>query len=255
MELIWFTLLVSLVIQLALFIPAFKFKTDKLTDLSYSMTFAILAAILYSKSTGNILHLILLLMIFLWAFRLGIYLFIRINKIGKDARFDGMRENFFTFLRFWVLQGLVVWVVMLSSIQFFARDVSEFGLFSLVGLSLFIVGLLMETMADHQKFVFKNNKNNKGKFIRTGVWEFSRHPNYFGEFSLWVGVFVYSMQGFVNSSWYGILSPIFIFVVLYYVSGIPMLEKSYEKRFGKDWEDYKKKTNKFFPFFKKIVVK
>ena len=108
-------------------------------------------------------------------------------------------------------------------------------------------------MADHQKFVFKNNPKNKDRFIHTGVWEFSRHPNYLGEFSLWFGIFVFSMQGYINSSWIGILSPIFIFIVLYYVSGIPMLEKSYDKRFGKrkDYQAYKKETNKFIFWFKK----
>jgi steroid 5-alpha reductase family enzyme len=251
MELIWFTLLVSFAIQLTLFVSAFIFKTDKLTDLSYSMTFALLATILYSRSDQNILHLILLVMLLLWAFRLGIYLFIRINKIGKDARFDGIREYFFKFLRFWVLQGLVVWVVMLSSISFFANNEMSIGIYSIIGILIFSLGLIIETLADSSKYKFKNYNKNRGDFIRSGVWKYSRHPNYFGEFLIWVGILIYTLQGaFI---WYNLLSPLFIFIVLYYGTGIPPLEKSYDKRFGtrKYYQAYKKQTNKFTFWFNK----
>ncbi len=247
------TLIISLLIQLVLFIPAFIFKTDKLTDLSYSMTFALLAIILYARSSQTFVHLILLIMLLAWSFRLGIYLFIRISKMKKDKRFDGIRESFYRFAKFWLLQGIVVWLVMLSSVFLFGNINPDWSFVSLLGLIIFLVGFVLETVADAQKYKFKSNPKNKTSFIQTGVWRYSRHPNYFGEFLIWLGIFVYSLSSALPLALWGVLSPLFIFVVLYYGTGIPMLERSYDKRFknNMDYQEYKQTTNKFFFWFKK----
>ena len=154
----------SIIFQLVMFIPAFIFKTDKLTDLSYSLTFIFLAFFAFFTNAVSIPKIILLLMINLWAIRLGSYLFIRISRIGKDTRFDGMRERFFKFLGFWLLQGLTVWVVILASLNFFINNYFSIPLL-ITGFAVWLAGLLIESFADYQKFTFRNNPNNKGKWI------------------------------------------------------------------------------------------
>ena len=245
MELLITTLFFLIGFNLLMFLPAFFFKTDKLTDLSYAISFAVVSLFLFIESSMNMVHLILLVMILLWAFRLGTYLFIRINKTGKDSRFDGMRESFWKFFRFWLLQGFSVWVIMLSSIVYFSMTSVSFSALHILGISIFVIGLIIETVADYQKYKFKNNKENT-KWTNIGLWKKSRHPNYFGEMLVWTGIFIYAaIQTSTLSILVGVISPIYIITILLFVSGVPMLEKKYDKKYGDDPEyiKYKKNTN------------
>lgn len=238
--------------QIVMFIPAFIYKTDKLTDLSYSLTFIFLALFAFFTNSFSAEKLILLIMICLWAVRLGSYLFIRINKIGKDARFDDKRDYFFKFLGFWLLQGLTVWIVILASLNFFKNNSSN-TFFLVIGLLIWLKGLVIETIADWQKFTFRNNPLNKKSWISTGLYRYSRHPNYYGEFLVWLGIFVFTFQGLNLISLVSFASPVFIFLMLFFVSGIPLLEESAEKKFGKykEYQEYKKRTSIFIPWFNK----
>ncbi len=249
---ILYYLLASIIFQIVMFIPAFIFKTDKLTDMSYSLTFIFLALFAFLTNTFSVPKLILLVIISTWAVRLGAYLVIRINKIGKDARFDGMREKFFKFIGFWLIQGLTVWVVVLSSLNFFINNYNNWTLL-IAGLIIWLIGLLMESFADHQKFTFRNNPKNKGKWISSGLYKYSRYPNYFGEFLCWVGIYIYVFQGFNTTSLINLVSPLFILIMLLFVSGIRLLEQSNNKKFGnnKEYQKYKKQTSTFIPWFSK----
>lgn len=249
------TLIVSLGINLAMFIPAFIFKTDKLTDISYAVTFVVVALFGFFSGDISLLKIIYVGAIGLWAVRLGSYLLIRISKIGKDKRFDGMRENFFRFLRFWFLQGLTVWVVMIPGTYFLNSSASEDIVWPIIGLSVFLVGLLTEAFADLQKYRFINNPANKGKWIDSGLWSISRHPNYLGEIMVWVGLYLFVLPSLVgNSIWVGLIGPLFIAFMIIFVSGIPILEKGADKMWGADpeYQKYKNETGILFPsFFKK----
>jgi steroid 5-alpha reductase family enzyme len=249
---ILYYLFASLIFQIVMFIPAFIFKTDKLTDMSYSLTFIFLALFAFFTNTFSIPKLILLIIISIWAIRLGSYLFIRINKIGKDARFDNMRDRFFKFSGFWLLQGLTVWVVILASLNFFINDYSNLALL-IIGLFIWLIGLLIESFADYQKFTFRNNPKNKGKWISNGLYKYSRYPNYFGEALCWIGIFIFTYQGLNYTSLINLASPLFILIMLLFVSGIRLLEKSNNKKFGnnKEYQVYKKKTSTFIPWFNK----
>lgn len=243
-------LFISLVIQIALFIPAFKFKTDKLTDLSYGLTFVLLVLIAFLSSDLSFSKLLLLLMITAWGLRLGIYLFIRINKVKKDSRFDEIRIDFWKFLSFWVLQGISVFVILVSSLLFFQTS-TAFSYLSLFGFGIWLTGLLTEAFADQQKFLFINNKKNKGKWVNVGLWKYSRHPNYLGEILCWVGIYLYTYSSLsVTYRLIGIISPIFIVILLLFVSGIPKLEEKADKRWGGDkgYQEYKKNTAVLIPF-------
>ena len=236
-------------INIAMFIPAFIFKTDKLTDLSYAISFAVVALVLFLESAREYGHVLLLSMIFLWAIRLGGYLFIRIRKMDRDKRFDGMRESFPRFLRFWLLQGLTVFVVLLAAIPYFSATDVVMTTLTEVGLIIFIFGLSIETIADIEKYRFINNENNKGKWIDEGLWRFSRHPNYFGEILVWFGVFMFAASSISTTDVFiGALSPLFISMLIIFVSGIPLLEKAADKRWGEDpeYQKYKKSTSVLF---------
>ena len=243
------TLIISLGINLAMFLPAFIFKTDKLTDFSYSLTFILVSLFAFFINSFSVAKLILLVMLLAWAFRLGAYLFIRINKIKKDSRFDERRESFWKFLNFWLLQGLTVWIVMIPSINFFYSDIS-FRTISIVGIIVWTTGLTIESIADYQKFTFKNKYKNK--WMESGLFKYSRHPNYFGEVLCWVGVYIYTLQ-FSWMSLLNLVSPLFILILLLFVSGVPLLEKKADKKWGEDkhYQDYKRRTSKFIPWFPK----
>jgi steroid 5-alpha reductase family enzyme len=185
-------------------------------------------------------------MISAWAFRLGSYLLSRIRKIGKDTRFDDKREKFWSFLGFWLLQGITVWIVMLPSILFYSNKVREISVFSIVGIIVWFIGLVIEGFADFQKYSFINDINNKGKWINIGLWKYSRHPNYFGEIMLWIGVYIFTLTGLsVLQGFIGLIGPLYIATLIIFVSGIPLLEKSAENKWGdnKEFQEYKKQTS------------
>lgn len=244
------TLLISVGINLAIFIPAYLLKTDKFTDISYSITFILLTIFGYLSSPMNLNHTVLLLLVIIWAARLGTYLFIRIHKMKRDKRFDEMRESFTSFLGFWLLQGFTVWAVMIPSTLYFDNITAEISLLSYLGVFVWALGLIIESVADFQKYKFKNNPKNKGKWIESGLWKYSRHPNYFGEITLWLGVYLYTLPGLIGlEKLLGVVGPTYIAILILFVSGIPLLEKKAEKKWGdnKNYREYKEETNLLIP--------
>lgn len=250
MNIFLFALIISLGINIIMFIPAFIYKTDKITDISYAVTFGVVAVAGYLRSDRTPLHTAILIAVLAWAFRLGTFLFIRINKIGKDVRFDGMRDKFFAFLRFWLLQGATVFVVMLGAVSAYSRNNASISAAVIVGLAIFALGLLIEAVADAQKFRFGSDPKNKGTWIDVGIWRASRHPNYLGEMMVWIGMFV---AVFSSLSTMGrlvaVISPLYIVSLLLFVSGVPLLEASAEKKWGtlKDYRAYKKLVPSLIP--------
>ncbi|MCB9362029.1 DUF1295 domain-containing protein [Candidatus Woesearchaeota archaeon] len=247
MELIWLMLIASNIIQILLFIPAFIFKTDKLTDLSYSMTFILLSIIAFVFSTKTFEHLVIMVMVILWGLRLGYYLFNRIIKMKIDHRFDDFRDSFFKFLGFWVIQGVTVWVVLIPLFLFMALPIPALNWW---GIYIFLIGLWIEAIADQQKFNFKST-GQKG-FIQSGLWKYSRHPNYFGEMLVWVGVYLSIASALsIGEAVIGLISPLFIISLLLFFSGIPPLERSHLKKYGKAYKEYQLSTSLLIPMPKK----
>jgi steroid 5-alpha reductase family enzyme len=169
----------------------------------------------------------------------------------RDKRFDGMRESFFRFLKFWVLQGLAVWVILIPALFFINSNLTEV---MWVGFIIWALGLILESTADFQKYNFKQNEKNKDRFIQSGIWKYSRHPNYFGEILCWVGIYIFvfasltSLQKIVS-----LASPLFIIILLLFVTGLPPLEKYADKKWGKqkDYQEYKRKTSILIPWIPK----
>jgi len=234
------------------FIFAASFKTDKVTDISYSLSFFILApALLIVSGPVTIgVRLIVTVAIMIWASRLGFYLLKRIITIGKDDRFDDKRDHFLSFLQFWILQTLVVWIVMLPFSLFLTSSSVKTSLITSVsGIVLFAAGLLIEGVSDQQKFSYKNDTANEGHWMDQGLWKFSRHPNYFGEILLWWGLFIIVTPQLKGFEWLTILGPVTITLFLLFVSGIPLLEKSAEKKYGNnpDYKNYRESTSLLIP--------
>ncbi|MDX1535814.1 MAG: DUF1295 domain-containing protein [Candidatus Spechtbacterales bacterium] len=245
------TFAISMLTQAVFFVFAAKFKTDKVTDLSYSLTFIFIAIyLMIYGSVRDIFSIIIAIAVVSWGMRLGTYLFIRILKMKKDSRFDEIREDFWRFAKFWFLQGITVWVVMLPIITFFGSNHSGISvkLFS-VGISIWLFGLIFETIADFQKYSFIQNSKNRGQWINVGLWKYSRHPNYFGEITCWWGLFIAASSAFSGLEFASVIGPIFITAMILFVTGLPPLEKKADKMFGdkSGYAEYKKNTSILIP--------
>lgn len=222
-----------LIVQLALFFVAALFRSDKLTDLAYGLTFIGVAGWLYMVNPNvSIVRAVLLVMISLWGVRLAGYLFVRILMIKKDARFDGVRENWLKFLGFWLLQAVSIFVILSPTVIVLQKtEVTSMSYLSMAGFVVWLLGLTIEMVADRQKFIFKLDPKHRDMWASEGLWSRSRHPNYFGEMLVWWGTFLYCLPYLVGIEVVSIVSPLYITVLLLFVSGIPPLEKAYAKRY------------------------
>jgi steroid 5-alpha reductase family enzyme len=247
MENIIIALSLSLLIQSIFFIFAYLFKTDKVTDLSYGLTFIIIVIFLLLNNGVSIPNLFVASLVIVWALRLIIYLFIRINKMKRDTRFDGIREKFLPFAKFWFLQGIAVWVILLPTIVY-TKNSSDytFNIRQFIGFMIFLMGFLTETISDYQKYSYKKNGNSS--WIHSGLWRYARHPNYFGEMLCWWGIFIICTHS-LSILLLTLIGPLSITFLLLFVTGIPPLEKRYNLKFKEDskYQTYKKESNLLVP--------
>ncbi|MBI9071525.1 MAG: DUF1295 domain-containing protein [Melioribacteraceae bacterium] len=246
----------TILIYVTLFYIVAQIKTDNsIIDIGWGIGFILVTSVLFflADSITNI-QLLFILMILVWGVRLSFHILKR--SIGKpeDFRYQEFRRNWGdkylikAYYKVFLLQGGFMLFISAPIYVVFNSTVTEFNILNLLGIVIFIIGFLTESIADLQLNKFKKDESNKGKIITTGLWKYSRHPNYFGEALLWWGIFIY-----VVSFDYGIaaaISPIFLNYLLVYISGVPMLEKKYEGR--EDWETYKSKTSKFIPWFSRL---
>ena len=251
-----FALVVGLafLIQWLVFIPSFRMQTEKFFDLTGSLTYislTLMAALL--SANLDIRSLLLAALVIAWALRLGTFLFRRVHKAGKDDRFDEIKPSFFRFLNVWTIQAL--WVTFTAAAALVAITTSvrkELDLFAIVGALVWVFGFAIEVAADSQKSRFNADPSNKGKFIQTGLWSRSRHPNYFGEIVLWIGIAIIALPVLQGWQWVALISPIFVTLLLTRVSGIPLLEKKADQKWGgqAEYEEYKKRTPVLIPRMK-----
>lgn len=253
MNVFLFTFLVILGLQVLFFLIANTFKTDKVTDLAYGISFFIALWLIFFSSAYSLPKLLIVIAVTLWGLRLAVYLFIRILKMGRDKRFDKIRNSFIDFAKFWILQAVSIWIILLPYIWFVDQQITEFRTLFYPGLAIWAAGLIIETIADWQKFKFKNNPENKGKWANIGLWKYSRHPNYFGEILCWLGLFITVLPYLSGFKYLFIISPIYITTLLLFVSGIPPLEKRYDQKYGdnRKYQQYKSSTSLLIPWFKK----
>lgn len=249
------SVLISSGFNLIFYIIAVTLQTDKVTDFTYSLTFIVIAAYQLLSHTGlTIYNMIPALLTILWALRLGSYLFVRIMRIGHDKRFNEMRSKPLRFAGFWLIQTVTVWVVSIPVVLFYSlQPVVKALPVSVAGVIIWLAGMGIETVSDIQKYKFKNNPANNGQWIESGLWHYSRHPNFFGEALLWWGAFLYIAPQLSGWSRLGVIGPLFITLLLRYVSGVPVLERSADTKYGDNqaYRAYKSRTNLLVPWFVK----
>ena len=223
-------------IQWLAFIPAYLLRTEKFFDLTGSLTY--IALVVFAVvATGNWepRSLVLAALVLAWAVRLGSFLFARVLQSGGDSRFEAMKRHLPSFLLTWTLQGLWVFLTAsaalaaISSNQPAAMDWTSFA-----GIAIWVAGFAIEVAADAQKQRFRSDPANRGRFISSGLWAWSRHPNYFGEIVIWIGVAVVAAPSLSGWQWMTMVSPVFVTLLLTRISGIPLLERRGKQRWGND---------------------
>ena len=246
-ESVYFLLLAfSVGFNLLLYVVAYLLQTDKITDISYSLTFAIITVVGYFYFASDAIDGLIAFLVLIWALRLGSYLFIRILKIGHDERFDQIRVNPLSFFAFWLMQGLTCALVSFPTIAIFKLEASQVNIVFVLMVILSLSGLLLETIADAQKFKFKNSFPKK--FMHSGVWKKIRHPNYTGELMFWWGLFFAGLS--LGIHWGTIVGPLWMSLIILRFSGVPILVKKWELTYGnlEEFQEYKKNSWILIPY-------
>jgi len=241
----------SLAINWLVFVPAYAFGTERFFDLTGSLTYiSLFAFALALRGDNDPRAWLITSLVVLWAARLGSFLFRRVSQDGGDGRFDRIKLSLPRFCMTWTLQAL--WVFLTGACGLAAVTAIEtrpLGEFALIGFAVWSLGFGIEVAADQQKRRFRREARNEGRFIDTGIWAWSRHPNYFGEITLWVGIALIALPVLQGWQLATLVSPIFVYVLLTRISGVPMLEERAKKRWGHEpeYRDYLRRTPSLFP--------
>jgi steroid 5-alpha reductase family enzyme len=233
------------------FVPSFIKQTEHYFDLTGSITYiTVVATALLLSGVADARALLLAALVIIWAGRLGSFLFARIRRDGRDERFDSLKPSLPRFLMTWTLQGL--WVLLTLACALAAITTLQprpLGGFAAFGLAVWVIGFGIEVVADRQKSAFRRDANNRGRFVSTGLWAWSRHPNYFGEITLWTGVALLALPVLAGWQYVTLVSPLFVYFLLTRISGIPMLEARAEEKWGDepDYRAYRDRTPVLFP--------
>ena len=232
---------VAFAINWMVFIPSAAARTEQFYDLTGSLTYLSTTAVVLLASDGlDARSIVVAALVAVWAARLGTFLFVRVRASGKDGRFDQIKVDPVRFLLAWTLQGLWVLFTLAAVIAIISGgERRSFGIFAIVGLGVWAAGFAIEVVADRQKSAFKADPANDGRFVTSGLWAWSRHPNYFGEITLWTGIAIMALPVLEGWRWIALVSPVFVAVLLTRISGVPMLERRGMKRWGDD-PDYRR---------------
>jgi steroid 5-alpha reductase family enzyme len=237
------------------FIPAYLFQTEHYFDLIGSISYVATVALAFILVPSfDARGLVVATLICVWAVRLGSFLFIRVKKAGQDRRFTQIKTKFFRFLLTWTLGGTWVFMTMASGLAAMtSQSQSPVDAFLVIGTAMWALGFVIEVIADRQKTIFRKDPANAEKFISSGLWSISRHPNYLGEIILWIGIAIIALPVLSGWQWITLISPAFVIFLLLRVSGVPLLEKNAESRWGNDPEfrRYKARTPSLIPYFGK----
>ena len=245
-------IILSFIIHWLLFIPAYVFKTEKFYDLTGTISYiSIVLYVLLSSTDGiiNLGNMIVSSLIIMWTLRLGTLLYTRIKKAGEDKRFREIKKSFSWFFMAFTISGMWVSICTICALTGISNGIELTGV-TYIGIVIFIIGFAIEIISDNQKTNFKKIEHNKDKFITTGLWKYSRHPNYLGEIILWTGVAIISYSSLEVYQMFTLVSPIFTYLLLVNVSGINLLEKSGEKKWGHldSYKSYKENTPRLIGF-------
>ncbi|MCC7074433.1 MAG: DUF1295 domain-containing protein [Deltaproteobacteria bacterium] len=242
---------VAFAVNLAGFVPAALLRTERFYDATGTLSFlAVLAVALAAAPSWSLPRVLPALLVAVWTLRLGSFLVARIRRASKDGRFDEIKGRPARFLVAWALQALWAQLTSLPAVMLVsAREERTLSAIELAGYALWVVGFVLELVADRQKSA--HARKAPGTFITSGLWRFSRHPNYLGEIALWLGLFIAGAAIYQGPlAWIAAaLSPVLVFVLLRFVSGIPLLEARADQRWGADpaYRAYRDSTSLLVP--------
>ena len=237
-------------VQWLVFVPSFLRQTEHFYDLTGALTYASVILLAAGFSSPDARGWVIAALVLIWCGRLGSFLFLRVRRSGKDGRFDDLKPHWPRFFMAWTLQGLWGFLTLLAALVAVSSPASVgWDVWATLGLVIWAGGFAIEAVADQQKTAFKADPANDGRFIRHGLWAWSRHPNYFGEIVLWTGIAVMAVPAMIGWQWLGWLSPLFVCWLLMKVSGIPLLEQRADETWGgqADYEAYKAATPVLVP--------
>ena len=254
MNVFFFSLIVLLIYMTAIFGLALWLKDNSIVDVAYGLAFVLTcSAAFLVYGDGHPRQWLAVSLITIWGLRLACHIFLRKQGEGEDFRYRQWREEWGdtfiwrSFLQIFMLQGAVIFLVALPALLVIASPGEKLGAFDGAGLLVWLIGFGFEAIGDWQLLAFKRKPENHGKIIQSGLWNYSRHPNYFGEALLWWGLFLIALE--VPYGAVAVLSPLLIDFLLLKVSGIPMLEAKYQN--NPEFSAYKERTNAFFPWLPK----
>ncbi len=237
-----------------IFILGLYINRNDIADISWGTSFILITFIVfvYTKNYSQVFALVFLLVL-IWGTRLAVRIFLRNRNRKEDFRYKALKNektdkasSLRVYLQVYILQGVLA-IVVCFPIIFLGFTDSQINIYTIIGLAVWVIGFLFESIGDSELDRFKKDPKNHGKILMSGLWKYSRHPNYFGELTMWWGIFIIVMGAGVPLI--SILGPIMITFLITKVSGIPMLEKHYEG--NEDFNEYKKKTSVLIPWFVK----
>ena len=245
-------------IQWLSWVPASVGQTERFYDLTGGMTYLVVVAFslwVGSESEGiGSRELLISALVAIWSIRLSGFLFLRIHHKGKDGRFDDLKTSPVRFLVPWTLQGL--WIFLTANVVIVINSQTgpspPLGIWDVIGLLIWILGFGIEVLADMQKTRFNSNPKNEGRWIDQGLWSLCRHPNYLGETLLWTGIAVFGVSCLGGFEWVSWISPVFVYLLLTKVSGIPILDRRALSKWGDDpeYQAYRERVPAMIPLLR-----
>jgi steroid 5-alpha reductase family enzyme len=231
-------------------------KNVSIVDIFWGLGFVIVnGTYLYLSENVYLRSIIVLFLVSIWGLRLSTYLGLRNIGKSEDFRYQQFRKDYgkhrywwFSFFQVFLLQGVLILIVSLPllGIHFFS-DNNELYILDYVAMTLWLIGFLFESIGDYQLSKFKKDPKNKGKVLNTGLWKYTRHPNYFGDTMVWWSYGIFCISA---GKYWPILGSIIMTFLIIKVSGVALLEESISNR-RPEYQEYIKKTNSFFPWFPK----
>lgn len=229
-------------------------QDNSVVDVGWGIGFIIIALTTFAYIPNpSLLQIMITLCICIWGTRLSTHIFLRNWVKGEDPRYTAMKKNWgawaplYSYLQVFILQGSLMLPISYPVILINSTPNAPLTWIALIGLGMWLVGFFFEIVGDYQLTLFLQKPENKGRIMRYGIWQYTRHPNYFGELMMWWGIFLMALP--LPGGIFTIISPFIMTFLLLYVSGIPLIEKSFES--NKEFQEYKKTTNALIPWFPK----
>jgi steroid 5-alpha reductase family enzyme len=251
---LWLAALILFFYMTALFLMAMMRHDNSIADVAWGLGFILIAwTTLFLGGSFTPRQLIASLLVLIWGLRLSVRIYLRNRGKGEDVRYRQWRERWGksfvlrSYLQVFILQGFILLLNVLPVLVINTYDSGNTGFLDFLGVLLWMMGFCFESLSDWQLDQFTKDPSSRGKIMDRGLWRYSRHPNYFGEVTMWWGLYVLALS--VPWGWISIIGPLTITSMILFVSGIPMTEKLLEN--SPSFADYKKRTSVFIPWFPK----